>query len=201
MVVYEQLDFMRSQHLGFEKDQKLIIPVRGATPLGRNFESVKSELAGIAGINGATASSHVPGQTLDRWDTRVVGASHSQYYPMNYLYVDSDFIPEYDIAMAAGRMFHRDMGTDTVRAFILNRAAVEKFGWSTPDEAIGYRIAGLEEGQIIGVTEDFHYRGLQAVLEPLIMEFRHAMFGLLSLTVNTQDLSNVISFAKSKWLA
>jgi len=49
------------------------------------------------------------------------------------------------------------------------------------------------------VAKDFHYKGLQTRVEPLVLQWKPDMFEHLSLTVKTEDLSRTISFVEKKW--
>jgi putative ABC transport system permease protein len=54
-------------------------------------------------------------------------------------------------------------------------------------------------GTIIGVTQDFHYKGLQTKVEPLVLQWRPSYFSYLSLTVRTENLPETLSFVEKKW--
>jgi putative ABC transport system permease protein len=56
-----------------------------------------------------------------------------------------------------------------------------------------------QQKEIIGVVEDYHYRGLQYAVEPLVMEIDPAMFHHIGLTVSTENLSETLRFIEDKW--
>jgi len=89
IIVYQQLNFMKNQYLGFDKEQKLILPIRGPISIRDNYELVKSEFLKHNSITGVTVSSEVPGERSDRWDTRVAGSGDNRYHEMNYPYNDT----------------------------------------------------------------------------------------------------------------
>ncbi len=196
--VYRQINFMKNKNLGFEKHQKLIIPAN----LRDRYESVKNEFRSNPSVTGATACWNVPGHLANLIEARLVGGIEAKAQSMNFYYVDSDFISEYKIAMIAGRPFQKDIQTDVEGTFILNETASKAFGFSSPDEAVGKKMyeggsGGI--GTIIGVTQDFHYKGLQTKVEPLVLQWRPSYFSYLSLTVRTDNLSETLSFVKKKW--
>lgn len=196
--VHKQIDFMKNKHLGFDKHQKLIIPAE----MGDRYESVKDEFLNHPLITGATAIWNAPGRLANLIEARLVGGLDEKTQSMNYYYVDSDFIPEYKIELIAGRTFQKDIQTDIAGTFLLNETASRAFGFSSPDEAIGKKMyeggsGGI--GTIIGVTKDFHYKGLQSKVEPLVLQWRPDFFSHLSLTVKTDNLSETLSFVKKKW--
>lgn len=121
---------------------------------------------------------------------------------MFHIFFGSDFISEYGIEIVAGRGFQKDMSTDVQGAFMINEAAVRAFGWSDPDQALGKRLVtgfGGRVSPIIGVVKDYHYRGLQVQVEPLVMENNPDVFRNITLTLNTQNLSESLAFVESTW--
>ena len=198
LTVYRQIDFMKNKHLGFDKHQKLIIPAE----MRDRYESVKNEFLNDPSITGATACWNVPGHLANLIEVRLVGETDENTQSMNFYYVDSDFLSEYKIDMIAGRSFQKEVQTDIEDTFILNESAASAFGFSSPEEAIGKRMyeggsGGV--GAIIGVTKDFHYKGLQTKVEPLVLQWRPDFFSYLSLTVNTENLPQTLSFVEKKW--
>lgn len=202
LTMYTQFNFMKNQHLGFDKEQKLILPLRGGISIEENFETVKEVFIQHPSITTATVSSSVPGRGVSNFGTRLVGEENAQNQSMFHLYFDHDFVPNYGIEIVAGRAFQREMSTDIAGAFLLNEAAVKAFGWSRPEEAIGKRIQTGRGGRVnpvIGITKDFHYRGLQNKVEPLVMEFLPAAFRIITLSLEISDLSTTLTFVESQW--
>jgi len=202
LFMHKQFQFMKSQPLGFDKEQKLVVPFRGGISVEKNYPFLKNAFLSNASIEGAAFSSSVPGTMVSNFAIRLVGEADDKNQSMFHIYFDDDFIPLYGISMAAGRAFQKNMATDVAGAFLINEAAVKAFGWSRPEEALGKRLRtglGSRVLPIIGVTKDFHYRGLQAPVEPLVMEFNPGRFYFLTLQVNTAGLKSVLAFAEKRW--
>ena len=169
LIIYKQLHFMQTTDLGFAKEQKLILHIEGDNLKDQQFEAVKSEFLTNPQINGATVSSGVPGIGVGAWGTSLVGVQDSKSQSMSYLFLDFDFIKEYEMKIVAGRNFNREMASDLNEAFIINETAAKAFGFTSSEEALNKQIAGNPgQGTIIGVIKDFHYDGLQRIIEPLI---------------------------------
>jgi putative ABC transport system permease protein len=190
---------MKNKSLGFEPSQKMVLPVRGRLSLNENYETVKAAFMQTAAVMGAAVSSHVPGQRFDRWTTEVVSDGETRSQDLNYLYVDPDFQEMFQIRLAAGRFFDRGMSTDLEQAYVLNRTAVRAYGWSTAEEALGKYLETWFEGEVIGVVEDFHYQGLQTVIEPLAIVWRPAMFDHIILNVETLNLAAALASVQESW--
>ena len=202
LTMYRQFRFMKNQHLGFDKEQKLVLPLRGGITIAENFETVKEVFSRHPAIIGATVSSSVPGRGVSNFGVSLVGEEDRMNQSMFHLYFDHDFIPEYGIKIVAGRAFQKEMSTDIRGAFLINRAAVQALGWRRPEEALGKRIQtgyGGRINPIIGVTEDFHYRGLQSKVEPLIMEYMPDMFWSVTLSMDISDIPATMAAVEAAW--
>jgi len=198
----QQVRFMKRAPLGFDKEQKLVVPIRGVS-IRDNYASVRDAfLGGNAAVHGAALSANVPGRPVDNYAIKLVGEADDKNQSMFHMYFDEGFVPLYGIGMVAGRNFRKDMKTDISGAFLINEAAVKAFGWSRPEEALGKRLQTGNGGRvlpIIGVTKDFHYRGLQAPVEPLAMEFNPDMLYSVTLQVDTTDTRSVLGFVEKRW--
>lgn len=202
--MYRQFNFMKNQYLGFEKEQKLVLPLREGISIQGNFTSVKDMFSKHSSVTGVTVSSTVPGRELSNFGVVPVGGDNPKSQSMFHMYFDDDFIPVYKIDMVAGRAFQKEMKTDLMGTFLINEAAVRAFGWSRPEEALGKRLKtgyGGRVNSIIGVTKDFHYRGLQSEVEPLVMEFLPSIFGYITLSINITDLNDTLASVRSQWKA
>jgi putative ABC transport system permease protein len=197
LVIHHQIGFMKRQNLGFEKENKLIIPVRGGISLRDNYQVVKSELSGYADIKGATVSSSVPGQFCRITGILLEGEELKDEHRF-YLYsVDNAFIQEYGIEVVAGRSFHRERSAGGSDGYIINETALEELGLRTAEEAIGKNIT-WDGQEIIGIIKDFHFSGLQTKIEPLLLTIRPD-YQYISLTVSPKNLENTIKFVETAW--
>ena len=203
IVIYNQLNFMKNSSLGFEKEQMLIIPVKDRTAGKSRIEIASNELLAHASITGASASAAVPGNANTIITTVSHGNGEPISSPMKLLCFDHDFISVYKIEMAAGRSFSREIITDTSQAILINETAVKAAGFLSPEEAVNKIIKIGGEKKIIGVTKDFHLRGFQNKISPIIMSIidRLAPYKYISLSVNTQNLKETLAFVKNKWNA
>jgi putative ABC transport system permease protein len=209
LVVFYQLGYMKNRYLGFSKDQKLIIPIRENESLINDYVSVKDEFTRHPAVLGTAFSSHVPGRGTTSYAARIIGDGKPRNQGINHIYVDTDFLEEYDIELAAGRMYQNSMKTDISTwdgngALIINEAAVHALGWLTPAEAVGRRIStgyGSRTLEIIGVVKNFHYKGLQSIVEPLIIENFPHRFKYISLRISGGNIDEAVAFLMEKWKA
>ena len=82
VTVSQQLQFMKGQSLGFEKEQKLILRANSNHEFLRsNIELVKNEFSAHPSITGATVSSGVPGRQAGGYYMRIEGVPDPE--PLN----------------------------------------------------------------------------------------------------------------------
>jgi len=200
LLVYRQIEFMKHKNLGYDLQRKLVLPIKSPLSIEENHETVRAAFQGIASVAGVSVTSHPPGQQLARWYTDLVGEGEERGEVLNYFYADPAFLREFKVRLVAGRLFQRDMPTDIDQAFLLNRAAVTLFGWASPEEALGRRLKCMFEGRVIGVVEDYHYRGLRTAIEPLAIVWRPEMFDHVILTLtDTSDLPATLAEVQETW--
>ncbi len=199
MVVFNQMNFMRNRDLGFSKDQMMIVNSEGDP----KREAFKESLRGISGIKSTAASSSVPGGGNPGAYSEIENKSGDlQIANLDLYFVDFDYIPQFNLKMAAGRPFSRDFGTDTTQAMVINEAASKLFGYNSPEQAIGRRFKQWgREGKIVGVIKDFHFRSLQEKIKPLTMRIEPRSSDLVSIKIDGGNIKATIAAVESKWKA
>ncbi|MFC2167339.1 ABC transporter permease, partial [Acidobacteriota bacterium] len=204
LTVFQQLNFMKGRALGFNLEQKLILRVKSnLNHLRRNYESIKNDFLQNPQITGTTVSSSVPGDiTNSGYYMSTKGPDFSNSSWLKVITIDYDFIPEYEIQMLAGRPFQRSGEDDESGAYLINMAAVRELGFSTPEEAIGQSYMAHYHRQtkkIVGVTEDFHYRGMQNVVDPLILDIEDSLMSTITLSFRVENMKSLMNFTEKTW--
>lgn len=165
LVISEQMKFLQSTDLGFQKDQQIVLPL-SSKAASEAYTSLKAELAGDSRISGVGASQFYPG-IMNASDSgfRLPGQSPEESVVTRRNRVDADFLQTLDFKPVAGRLFSSEFPTDTAFKLVVNETAIRKLGFPTPQEAIGQRIMFNWRQQdyffeIIGVLKDFHFENL-----------------------------------------
>ncbi|HLL42886.1 MAG TPA: ABC transporter permease, partial [Segetibacter sp.] len=197
IVVYNQMTYMRSQDLGFSKDQMMIIDTNGDSAK----KSFQQALTSIPAVKSTATSSSVPGGGNPGAYSEIENTKgEMQIANLDLYFVDFDYINQFKIKMIAGRGFSRDFMTDTTQAMVLNEAGVKMFGYSSPEQAIGKRFKQWgREGKIIGVMKDFHFKSLQQPIKPLSMRIGPEGSNLVSVNVSAANLPSTIAAIENKW--
>ncbi len=203
LFIFKQVVFMKNKDLGFNKEQKLVIPIEE----GNKYQIYKNEFLKHTSITGAAASQTVPGSKPDWNAVQLPGEEDVKGQLMNYEYVDADFLDEYDIELVGGRFFDKDLSTDVGGPLVLNEAAVKALGWLSPEEAVGKKLIAYWSGDVaqrgpqpvIGVVRDYHYEILQNFIDPLVIVMAPSRFRSLTLTFESQNVTDVLSFTEKTW--
>jgi putative ABC transport system permease protein len=197
LVVYNQLNYMRSQDLGFNKDQKLVVDTQGDS----SKLVLKEEVGRLPGVLSTAMAGSMPGGGNPGAYSEIENVKgEMQIANLDLYFVDFDYIPQLQIKMVAGRAFSRQFMTDTTHAMILNEAAVKMFGYHSPDQAIGKKFSQWgRQGTIIGVVKDFHFHSLQEAIKPLSIRIEPRGCNLLSVSIEGRHIPRTIAAIERKW--
>lgn len=198
LLVFDQLDAVRNQDLGFDKEGIIVVPTNGDTAVVNYLDAVKNELKQVAGVSNVTGSQSIPGQSSNNTYTQIE-MTDGKMSPtnINFNFVDHDFLTTYDIKLLTGRDFMRDVKADDTAAYMINETAMKDFGW-TPEQAIGKKVRGRYHGKIIGVMKDFHYRSLHMQVEPLMIALTKYV-NRMSIRVEGNDVPATVARVQKKW--
>ncbi|HMB89195.1 MAG TPA: ABC transporter permease [Rhodothermales bacterium] len=166
VVVFQQLDFVRTSRLGFDKEHVVMIQTRGA--LAEAYDAFTAALASLAEVQGVSTT-HVPGMAMTG-PVYVEGADlDGEGQRTSMAAVDPAFVQTMDIDLAAGRDFNPAIATDAQTAILVNETAAREFGWKEP---VGKTLRFGKEGaelSVIGVVKDYHFLSLKEAITPLIL--------------------------------
>ncbi|MCP4724771.1 MAG: FtsX-like permease family protein [bacterium] len=198
LIIYQQLYFMKNTHLGFDKEQTLVIQFPDGALDRADINTFKQEFSRHSSILGTTASSNIMTTWMIRWYLWASGERDTNGHAVDIFAVDYDFIEEYDIEMISGRPFQRERGADNRGSvYIFNETAAKAFGWD-PETAVGKKLFNRNVS-VIGVIKDFHYQGLQNEIAPLALLLQNSEFRYLSLKINIENLDESVSFVEEKY--
>jgi putative ABC transport system permease protein len=207
LIVYHQVSYMRSQQLGVNINETLVLDAPGSLPDSAyrgSLQPFKTELLKIPGINSVTASSNVMGQEI-HWatDWHQWRLPH-QSVNLFHLGVDDEFIRDYGLTILAGRSFAKSFGGTDRHAVVLNQSAIKALGFDSPQAALGEWLHGnqgkaMDSVKIIGVVADFHHEGLQKTIQPLVLLPRPGVRGSFSIKMAAAEMPERIARLKAIW--
>ncbi len=166
-VVYQQMQLINSQSLGYDKNQVIYIDAEGT--LTDDKEPFFQALSNIPGIINASSTTHnLTGQSWSTSSVEWEGKHPDEQIEFEMAGTYYSFIETMGMSMIQGRSFSREFGDESGK-IIINEEALRKMRLQNP---IGKKITiGEEEKEIIGVVKNFHFESLHYPLKPLICVF------------------------------
>lgn len=218
LIVFKQLSYMRSQSLGYTKDQVLVVKTPGIYNLSEypKINLLQSELLRTSAINEVSLSSEIPGEGIvERNSARMFGKAPMQNTEVAITQIDDRFLKTYQIGLIAGRNFQQKDAIDVFPrdrvsfpervSVIANESAVKNLGFKTGDDAVNKAIMfglGTNElkGKIVGVIKDYHQRSLKDPYEPMLYLFpSRTEWKYLSINLSTRNLEKKISSIQNSY--
>ena len=166
MIVYQQIDFVQSKHLGYDKENILYFRPEGK--VSEAVPTVLEALKNIPGIKNASTVSRLMVESTQR-TSAIAWPGKQEDVLFDAVFVNYDLVETMGLEMAAGRPYSKDFGSET-KNILLNETAIEIMGLTDP---IGKKIQLWEAENyltIIGVVKDFHFESLHQKIQPMFME-------------------------------
>lgn len=160
--VIQQVDYLSTKDAGFDINGLLVVESMGS--LGDDYEKFRNDVKAQSQTQEVATADRVPGGAALYLSTFHVSPSNVEV-TYNRMPVDDRFIETAKLQLVAGRNFNPLTDADSTVA-ILNEAAVKDLVLSEP---IGTRVNANQ--RVIGVVRDFHFKGFQRSIEPIVLTF------------------------------
>src|SRR5690606_35393641 len=164
-VVYQQIRFLRTQSLGFNVDQVLVVkaPLKKDSLYSESLKTFKTEVERLASVASMTFMRETPGARIVEYANGIkrLGSGDDQVNQFQIVTVDEDFTDVFDLELTAGRMY-TSSDTDDYSLMVINEQAAVVLGFRSPREAINEK--GVWSGgtlTILGEAKDAHHRELR----------------------------------------
>ncbi len=197
IVIYNQMEFMRNQDLGFSKEHALVIP----TESGTSSRAIRNRISQIPTVKSTALTSSVPGSGNPAAYSEIENKNGElQVANIDLYIVDEDYLDMMGMHVIAGRGFSRDFASDSSQAMVINEKTVSLLGYSKAEDAIGARYQQWgSNGQVIGVVKDFNFRSLQSDITPLTMRLNPVSTNLITVKVEGQNTAQTLDAIENVW--
>ncbi len=196
-VVFRQVDFMRSESPGFDREHVVALQIRG--DIVKSYRPLKEALLREPRILGVTASTARPsliGSNSDSVDWE--GKDPNWSLSTNMVYVELDFPETAGIPLAEGRGFVAAEPNREEPEFLINETLARLIG---TDPVVGTRFSyGGPQGRVVGVLRDFHFDTLQSRIEPLVvLRGREDYYRYILVRLDKADIRAGMSALETTW--
>ncbi|MFM9838350.1 MAG: ABC transporter permease [Cyclobacteriaceae bacterium] len=205
IVIGQQMNYLASERLGFDKSQKIILPLQ-TSESKRSGNTLTDELLNQSQIIAAAKGGDYPGiQSVTSMLFYGEGKSATENVDIHTTYAEPGYIETLGIQLLRGRGFSKEFANDHNNV-ILNETAINKLGY-TLDNAVGKRVyfeleATTHTMTIIGVVKDYHFQSLHQKIKPLTLTVAPIFSGpnfFLILNVKTSDYSGLVETIQKTW--
>jgi len=209
LVVMNQIDYMKSADLGFQKENTIAIQVARSDfddpeQAALRLETFKQEIRQFSNVISVSSSEDIPGNWSNSFTFAVPeGWTNENPMRVRYSFMDHNFFDTYGIELLEGRNFREGSETDQRENVIVNESALRDFGWeSGVGKVVGLGSSGNTGLQVIGVVKDYNFQSLENEVAPILHVYRQPDNGahqFVSVKINNANLSSTLRFLEEQW--
>ncbi len=199
IIIFKQIDFLHKKDIGFKGDQVIVVPIQ-TDQMANNFRDYKSIFLKNSNVQSVSRASYFPGDLPNQNMFAIEGSS--EQYPFWNMEVDYDFFKTLDIKLLEGRLFNREMDSDSIYSYIINETAVKSLNLKNP---IGKRMGtfinndgDLKYGNIVGIVKDFHIEGFNQPIRPMVLRISNYTW-FAAFKISPENANSTISFIEDEW--
>jgi putative ABC transport system permease protein len=203
IVIYNQLNYIRSRQVGFNRDQVLVI--HNAYLAGDPVKAFRKEVTQLSGVANATLSGDLPtvgsGYNQNGW-FRTATLDAKGAIVLTDMTVDETYVPTLGMQMVKGRNFSMDFPSDS-SGIILNESAAQLLGWKAPLNQLLYRPADSMKASpfhVIGVVKDFNFSSMHDKVGAVIIHMGDNR-GSMAVRLRGGNIPSMVNQIETKWAA
>ncbi|HYC28979.1 MAG TPA: ABC transporter permease, partial [Chitinophagaceae bacterium] len=213
LVIAQQISYIQSAKLGFNKDQVLIVRNGGYLSTSDRSAFLNSAKQ-LPGVKNAAASSIVLGGAFSTARLSVRGSDKEQQ--LNFSNVGYDFFDVTGMEMKEGRGFSSNFPADTMNngvpggpliqdigGLVINETAVKDFHLDSP--VVGKQLLWSTDSDtsyflhVVGVVKDFHFTSLRNEIKPFGFICVPSRQNNFTLKLSGNDIKGTIAQLEKLW--
>jgi putative ABC transport system permease protein len=184
IVVYQQMKYVDTADMGFNKDQLLVVDINSGT-VRRSAEAIRNEFSKIPSVQSVSVTSRVPGEwkVIPKVKVKLPGSTETQGEDIYYMAVDDQFLKTFQVGLLNGRNFSSSHPGDS-SSVLLNEEAARMLNIKQPSEqlieipsvAFNGNASNLSkpfQARVIGIVKDFNFQSLRDKVAPLVLGYQN----------------------------
>ena len=171
LILNRQINYMKSVSIGFNKENVVVINTdlafRNPQAASVHFESLLQQLKDNPNVRAVSTAQTIPTGYWDNYNTYMETASGKEI-KFRHAGADAGYLKTFEVSLVEGRDFDDALTASEEKSIIINKTAMNAFGWTS---AVGKKLVskgGNETFTVIGVMDDFNYQNTQGAIEPLM---------------------------------
>jgi putative ABC transport system permease protein len=208
LVVLGQFDYLVAKGLGYDREQILLVPLKGnlkeslqilrarlqeGKVFGETKGAFKQRLLQNPDIRGVTFISQSPGAltNTNTWTVR------GEKKPMVIMQTDPDFVDILGLEIVSGRNLSWDRESDMGLCYLVNEAAVPYLGLD-PLSGEAFQ-ANFGPSRIVGVVKDFHFQTLHQKIGPMAVVWFDGWTDTAAIKIAGTNIPRAIAHIQDAW--
>ncbi|MET0243840.1 MAG: ABC transporter permease [Flavitalea sp.] len=197
-IVYNQLKFLRSKDLGFNKQQVLVATANANKDIRSNITAFTNEVKNLPNVTAVSSAQATPGKGISFNLFSIETNSGYADKGVDVYGIDEHYFNTLGMKMSQGRNF--EGLPDTLRSVIVNEAMVKDLAWK---QAIGKKIKfpGDTSGryfEVVGVVKDFNQKSLYNAIAPLLL-FYAPYSNNFQIKLDPKNINATIASVERTW--
>jgi putative ABC transport system permease protein len=164
--ILRQLQYIQKKDLGFEKEQMVVIKIPDAYSSRGGVLALKEKLMAHPAVTNVTYCLNFPGFQTNQTTMTILDEDPPRKELINYYMVDESFLQTLQLDIREGTFFEGHPADSNKTYYAINQAAQRIFNGNPIGTHVICEYA--TEGEIIGITRNFHYEPLHQPVKPLI---------------------------------
>lgn len=206
IVINAQLRFVQQQDLGYNPDQKIVVPFRTSEAMNR-AESYKNTIAQLASIKDISRANNFPSQfVFNDASLYKQGSNSKEAELIQFMITDEAFRSTLNINLLQGRDFKHGDTTGSVDRVLVNESMLTAFGLEA-ETAVGKHLysnfgSGENDFEIVGVMKDFNFGGLHERISPFMLIYDlNPNYQQMIISAESEDYASLIGQLEAAWAA
>ncbi|MCC3859908.1 ABC transporter permease [Pseudemcibacter aquimaris] len=218
-VVYGQMQYAKNIEFGYDEENMLMVYGGWRDEVSQKRELLITEFERLPNVTSVTTSFLRPGRegaNITGYRTADMDVNDSTV--INNTMIGYGFFETYGVKLLAGREYNQDRpdaiaddddiknGASAHGAVMINEAGLGRYGFSSPEEAVGeylYQDIGDDgnfqrEFEIIGVIPNVYFDSLKYEIKPEVFQLSVERFGTFSIRF-TGDPVSIVDDVRNIW--
>jgi putative ABC transport system permease protein len=172
IILNNQIRFMKNADLGFDRNNVIVgnidLDFKDIKAANSNFNALLDNLKTNPYVSSVSTSQAIPSDYYFNY-TQYYDANTDTDVRIRRSYTDDEYLKTLKIPLVEGRDFNAALENGEEKSAIINRSAMDAFGWTTIEgKRLKWKNDTSNGHRIVGVMEDFNYQDLQNSVEPLV---------------------------------
>lgn len=190
-----QLHFIRTKSLGFDRDNLLVVPTHES--YYKQVNALRNEVLRLPNVTAAAFAGQVIGTGVGVEQMFAEGPNGMEQRAFLALCIGDDYLDMMGIKVVQGRSFEKGEDVESDGLYLATESAVKLMNWG--DDAIGKQVSfwgDQNRGKIIGVVKDFNVNSLRIGIDPMFIIKQHYKPPYLHIKLTGDDIPGTIEAVK-----